>query len=127
MGADFFSVRWRGQVQPQYSQEYTFYANTDDGVRLWVDGRLLVDNWVNQGLTEKSGKITLEAGKKYDIRLDNYDYDLGAQAHLSWSSASQAKQVIPAARLFTSPAGLSGTYFDNANFTGPTTSRADSP
>jgi GH43 family beta-xylosidase len=126
MGSDFFSVRWRGQVQPQYSQEYTFYVSTDDGTRLWVDGRLLVDNWVNQGVTERSGKIALEAGKNYDIRVDYYDFDLAAQAHLSWSSASQPKQIVPTSRLFTSPSGLSATYFDNANFTGPTTTRTDS-
>ena len=125
MGANFFSVRWRGQVQPQYSQEYTFYVNSDDGARLWVDGRLLIDNWVNQSPTEKSGKITLEANEKYDIRLDYYEFDQGAQAHLSWSSASQSKQVIPSSRLFTSPSGLTGTYFDNQNFTGPTTTRTD--
>ncbi|MEA2707532.1 MAG: hypothetical protein QOF78_133 [Phycisphaerales bacterium] len=126
MGADFFSVRWRGQVQPQYSQEYTFYVSSDDGARLWVDGRLLVDNWVNQSPTEKSAKLTLEAGKKYDIRLDYYEWNLGAQAKLSWSSASQAKQIIPSSRLFTSPLGVSATYFDNQNFTGPTTARTDS-
>src|SRR5688500_16406236 len=63
MDADHFSVRWRGQVQPQHSQEYTFYVSSDDGARLWVDGRLLVDNWVNQSPAEKSGKIALEAGK----------------------------------------------------------------
>src|SRR5688500_15219421 len=125
VGADTFSVRWRGQVQPQHSQEYTFYVTSDDGARLWVDGRLLIDNWVNQGPTEKSGKLTLEAGRKYDIRLDYYEFDLAAQARLSWSSASQAKQVIPSTRLFASPPGLSATYFDNQNFTGPTTSRTD--
>src|SRR5215204_3555274 len=48
MGADNFAVRWRGQVEPPTTDTYTFYANSDDGVRLWVDGRLLIDNWVNQ-------------------------------------------------------------------------------
>jgi hypothetical protein len=125
MGTDFFSVRWRGQVQPQYAQEYTFYVSSDDGARLWVDGRLLVDNWVNQLPTERSGKIALEAGRNYDIRLDYYEWNNASQAKLSWSSASQPKQVIPSSRLFASPTGLSATYFDNANFTGPVTPRAD--
>jgi GH43 family beta-xylosidase len=126
MGSNHFSVRWLGQVQPQYSQEYTFYVTSDDGARLWVDGRLLIDNWVNQTPVEKSAKITLEAGQKYDIRLDYYEFDQGAQSRLSWSSASQAKQVIPNARTFAAPAGLAATYFDNQNFTGKTVSRTDS-
>jgi GH43 family beta-xylosidase len=126
MAVNHFSVRWLGQVQPQFSQEYTFYITSDDGARLWVDGRLLVDNWVNQLPTEKSGKITLEAGQKYDIRLDYYEFDQSSQAKLSWSSASQAKQVIPSARTFASPAGLDATYFDNQNFTGKTVSTIDS-
>src|SRR3954466_11198105 len=73
MGADGFAVRWTGQVQPQFGQDYTFYVKSDDGARLWVDGRLVVDNWVNQSVTEKSAALPLAAGKKYDIRLDYYD------------------------------------------------------
>ena len=40
IGADTFSVRWTGQVVPLYSQTYTFYTTSDDGVRLWVNGQL---------------------------------------------------------------------------------------
>ena len=43
IGADTFSVRWTGQVKPQFSQTYTFYTQSDDGVRLWVNGQLLVE------------------------------------------------------------------------------------
>src|SRR4029078_7152596 len=72
VGGDTFSVRWRGQVEPQYSQEYTFYVPSDDGARLWVDGRLLVDNWVVQSPTEKSGKSALAGRKKYSLRRDYF-------------------------------------------------------
>ena len=41
--ADDFTVRWTGSVQPQFNETYTFYTTTDDGVRLWVNGQLLVD------------------------------------------------------------------------------------
>src|SRR5262249_9751248 len=40
-----FSVRWTGEVQAQFSETYTFWTRSDDGVRLWVDGRLLIDDW----------------------------------------------------------------------------------
>src|SRR5687768_9048894 len=45
IGADTFSVRWTGQVQPEFSETYTFHVAANDGVRLWVRGQLLVDRW----------------------------------------------------------------------------------
>lgn len=104
--ADGFSVRWTGQVAPLYSQTYTFFTSSDDGVRLWVDGVQLINNWTDHGLIENSGQIALVAGQKYDIKLEYYEKSGGAAAKLSWSSATQAKQVIPAARLF--PASAAG-------------------
>ena len=43
MGADTFSVRWQGRVEPRFTEDYTFYVKADDGVRLWVNGELLVN------------------------------------------------------------------------------------
>jgi hypothetical protein len=100
ISSDHFSARWTGQVQPQYSETYTFYTNTDDGVRLWVDGKLLIDTWQDQGPTEWSGTIDLSAGQKYDLRMEYYENDGGAVAKLLWSSASRGKQIIPQERLF---------------------------
>jgi hypothetical protein len=106
IGPDTFSVRWTGQVQPQFSQTYTFYARTDDGVRLWVNGSLLVDKWIDQGPTEWSGTIALTAGTKYNIQMDYYENGGGAVAQLSWSSSSQPKQIIPQSQLFTTFGGI---------------------
>ena len=100
VGADTFSVRWTGQVEPRYSQTYTFYTATDDGVRLWVNGVLLIDHWADQGGTEWSGSIALTAGQKYDIRMDYYENGGGAAAQLRWSSPSQVKEAIPATQLY---------------------------
>ena len=101
---DNFSVRWTGQVKPAYSQEYTFYTQADDGTRLWVNGKLLVDDWTNHATREKSGKITLEAGKKYDIKLEYFENGGKAVCKLLWSSGSQSKQVIPKANLYVTSA-----------------------
>ena len=100
---DTFSMRWLGQVQPRYSQTYTFYASTDDGVRLWVNGVLLIDKWQDQGATERTGSIALNAGEKYDLRMDYYENGGAASAELSWSSASQAKEIIPSTQLYRLP------------------------
>jgi PA14 domain len=108
IGADTFSVRWTGQVLAQYNETYTFSTTTDDGVRLWVDNKLVVNAFQDQAATEKSGTIVLEAGKKYDIKMEYYDNGYDALAKLSWNSRSQAKQIIPKAQLF-SAAQLNGT------------------
>jgi hypothetical protein len=104
LGPDTFSVRWTGQILPQFSQTYTFYTTSDDGVRLWVNGQLLINNFTDHGPTENSGTISLTQGQKYDLKLEYYENGGGATATLSWSSSSQPKQIIPQARLFPAAA-----------------------
>jgi hypothetical protein len=99
-----FTVRWSGQVQPFYSQTYTFYTTSDDGVRLWVNGQKLIDHWVNQGVAEWSGTIALNAYEKYDLLMEYYENTNNAVAQLSWSSPGQAKQVIPPSQLYPAAA-----------------------
>jgi parallel beta-helix repeat protein len=113
MGADTFSVRWTGQVQPLYSETYTFHVTADDGIRLWVDGKQVINHFVDQPPTERSGSITLEAGKKYDIRMEYYENGGGAVAQLAWSSPSQTKQIIPQSQLYspTTPPSITPTVF----------------
>ncbi|EPX59126.1 hypothetical protein D187_003228 [Cystobacter fuscus DSM 2262] len=125
---DGFSVRWTGQVVPLHSQTYTFHTQSDDGVRLWVNGQQLINNWSDHSSVENSGSIALTADQKYDIKLEYYDKTGSAVARLSWSSASQPKQVIPATQLFPAPTqqprepGLSG--LDNSGKTIPDTDYA---
>jgi glucose/arabinose dehydrogenase len=101
IGSDTFSARWRGQVQPRFSETYTFFTRADDGVRMRVNGQLLVDRFVDQPPTEYSGTIALQAGQKYDIEIEYYEQGGGALQQLSWSSPSQAKQIIPATQLYS--------------------------
>ena len=94
-----YAVRWEGQVQPQYAETYYFSIKSDDGVKLWVNGQLLIDGWSYQS-AERVGSIALRAGVRYDIRLEYYQGTGGAEARLYWYSDSQTKQIIPTARLY---------------------------
>ncbi|MEY5026959.1 MAG: hypothetical protein RLZZ244_2487, partial [Verrucomicrobiota bacterium] len=96
-----FSARWTGRVLPRFSENYTFAVQSDDGVRLWVNGRLIIDQWKDRSLSESTGTISLSAGKWYNLRLEYYENAGDAAASLLWSSPSQAKEVIPATRLST--------------------------
>lgn len=99
-GGSDYSIRWTGQVKPLYSELYRFHTLSDDGVRLWVDGKLIINNWTNHGTTEDIGTIQLEADRRYDIKLEYYQGGGGAEIRLLWSSNSQPRQVIPTTRLF---------------------------
>jgi hypothetical protein len=100
--ADNFSVRWSGQVQAPVSGTYTFSTLSDDGVRLYVNGQPLVDNWTEHGATTNSGTITLVGGQRYDIRMDFFDKVVDAVARLSWTYPGQNDQVIPQWALYPS-------------------------
>ena len=100
VGTDQFSVRWTGQMQPRYTELYTFETASDDGVRLWVDGRLIVDDWHDHGRTENRGQIALTAGRWYPITLEYYDLVWTASVSLSWASPSQGAEIVPADRLY---------------------------
>ena len=97
--ADDFCVRWTGQITAEKSGQHTFYAETDDGVRLWVNGQKLVDQWVDQGATEHKGELPLEAGKSYDLVMEYYENSGFASAKLSWSVANAEKKCVPATAL----------------------------
>lgn len=94
-----FATRWAGQLEPKYSETYTFYTHANDGVRLWVDGRLIIDEWFDRPPYDQKGTIALEAGHKVDLRMEYHNQMAEASAQLAWSSVSQVKQVVPASRL----------------------------
>src|SRR5436189_4037209 len=106
IGTDTFSVRWSGYVAPRYSQTYTFYTTSDDGVRLWVNGQLVVDSWIDQSPTTHSGTMGLTADTLYEIQMDYYENSSGAVAKLLWSSASQAQEIVPQVRLYPPTPGV---------------------
>jgi len=100
IAADNFTVTWTGKLLAQYSENYTFTATTDDGVRVWVGDKLVIDYWHNQAATPHSGQISLEAGKLYNIRVEYYEAKGRAEAKLQWSSYSTPEQVVPRSQLY---------------------------
>jgi hypothetical protein len=108
----FYTVRWTGQVQPQYSETYIFDVKSDDGCRLWVNDQLLINKWQAQGATDQTNAIALQAGVRYDLKLEYLQAGGPAQAHLYWYSASQPEQVIPNTCLY--PTNSFGAGSSNA-------------
>lgn len=104
INSDGFSTRWEGEVEAPVSGSYTFTTVTDDGVRLWVNGTQLINQWINQAPTTVNGTaISLTGGTKYTIVMEYFENGGGAEASLRWSYPGQSTVVIPQTRLY--PAG----------------------
>jgi glucose/arabinose dehydrogenase len=131
---DTFSVRWTGQIEARNSELYTFYTTTDDGVRLTINGQQVINSFIDQASTTRTGTFQMVAGQKYNIQMDYYENGGLADAKLEWSSASQARQIVPRSQLYSTappppPAGsgdgLKGTYYNNRDFTAEVFNRVD--
>ncbi len=98
--SDTFSARWTGRVQAPYSEAFTFYTRSDDGVRLWINNQQVINNWtIHLEVENSSAPVPLVAGNWYDLKLEYFDNTGRAAVKLLWASASNPKVVIPTERL----------------------------
>ncbi len=105
---DLFSVRWYGEIQAQFTEPYTFYMESDDGVRVWLDERRIINDWVDRSATESIATASLTAGQHYLIRIEYYEDYGDALAKLKWSSPSTPKQIVPRSQLYSEPTDTDG-------------------
>ncbi|MEZ0263813.1 MAG: PA14 domain-containing protein [Phycisphaerae bacterium] len=99
---DTFSARFDGFLTAPTTGDYTLYARSDDGARVWANGKLVVDDWNRHpATTERSAVVRLTAGRKVALRLDYFEAFGSASVRLSWSGPGVAKQVIPTTALST--------------------------
>lgn len=108
---DTFSVRWTGEIQAQFTEDYTFHALHDDGVRIWVDGVQVIDNYQDQddSWTDSGTPISLNRGQRYEIIIEYYENAGDQDMTLAWSSASTAfRTTVPQTQLYPA-AGVSAT------------------
>lgn len=123
---DHFTGLWTGYIEPSYSQEYTFFGAADDGIRVWIDDKLIINDWeTKEGISSfvegannakiTEGKIKLKKGVRYPIKVEYYEDELNASVKLSWQSKSQPKEPVPASAFYLtndtdSEHGLKATY-----------------
>ncbi|MGW8265387.1 MAG: alpha-L-fucosidase [Longimicrobiales bacterium] len=128
---DDFTATWTGFLEPTLSGDYIFEAEADDFVRVWVDGRLVVDEWGEEGGGDPGPllpatanprdahpsplSIHLEAGSRYPIRAEYREVDVNASVRLFWSREGVPREIVPATSFFTgaeaeAPPGLEARY-----------------
>src|SRR6266446_5834902 len=86
---DHFSVRWTGYLVPEAENDYKFYVSADDGVRLYLDDVLVIDDWKTHGETMDTYSAHLEAGKPHKIRLEYFESTGTATARFGIAAATQ--------------------------------------
>ncbi len=114
-----FSARWTGEIAPKFSEEYAFSTRSNDGVRLWIDDRLVIDNWTDHSEAEDRASIKLEAGRKYRAKLEYFYAGGWGVTRLFWSSANQAREALPAA------GGFQAEYFSGVDLKQSVMTRTD--
>lgn len=111
-----FSVRWSGQLLAPVSGYYTFSSVADDGVRIWVGGLKVMEEWREKGRKLFSRRVYLQAGRFYAIRLDYVNYWNGGYVDLDWETPKAShystigfipeRTIIPTVYLFSDPAEM---------------------
>jgi hypothetical protein len=96
-----FAIRWTGKIKIPKDGKYTFYLESDDGSRLLIDGKQVVENGGLHEMQETSGSVELKAGDN-DLKIYYYlnENDGGAGCVLSWKTEGIIKEVVPAKALF---------------------------
>jgi alpha-glucosidase len=81
---DYYSIRWTGKIKVDKTGDYSLISYADDGVRVWVDGKKIIDEWRVQAAFERYAKVHLEAGKEHPIKVEYYEAQYGAKMRLTW-------------------------------------------
>jgi Ca2+-binding RTX toxin-like protein/pimeloyl-ACP methyl ester carboxylesterase len=105
VGNDNFSIRWTGKFNFS-SGNYIFHAKADDGVRLWIDGNLVIDQWKDQGATDYTAIRNLTG--VHQVKVEYYENGGGAVAKVWWDRIippDNAGNSIGAAYNFAFPVG----------------------
>jgi len=97
---DVYSVRWIGKVTSKVSERTTFHARYDDGVRIWVDGKLRLNDWTGRYVIEdRKFDVDLRAGLPVDLKIEYFNGGDRGVMQLAWSSPSQPEEIIPESAL----------------------------
>ncbi|WP_229317487.1 OmpA family protein [Larkinella sp. C7] len=108
LGRSYYSVRWTGKLYAPTTGVYKFTATVDDGIRLWIGGKKVIDVWrLNDNQTFR-GDVYLKAGQYYDLRVDFFNDPLGGSISLFWIPPNQ-----------TTPSPVTGNYLFRPDFQPP--------
>ena len=98
---DFWNARWTGQIEPLFTEDYTFHLTANDLAKLWINDVLVIDGWSAASSGQAvSGTVSLEANQKVDIRVDYAEKSGDGMIKLEWKSKSNPREVVPQSQLY---------------------------
>lgn len=95
--ADHFSARWQGEIETQLNEEYTLILRSDDGVRVWLDGALVINDWTYHGATDRT--CVLPPGR-HTLAIEYMEGAVQAELQMFWQSAHQVRKIVPSTQLY---------------------------
>ncbi len=108
IGPDNFSVRYRGVLRARMSGTHRFYLTSDDGARMFIDGKLVVDAWYDHGPTTEICSCEMEAGREYEVVVEYYEHTNSATLRLGCIEPKDfdAERLVQMARKGSSAAAV---------------------
>ncbi|MDO7873295.1 PA14 domain-containing protein [Hymenobacter sp. ASUV-10] len=111
---EHFSVRWTGWLLAPATGRFLLHARVDDGMRVWIDDELVLDEWRPQVVSDFTATVTLKQGTAHRLRVEYFQDILHTRAFLNWSPPDEsntdrranARQPIPTRYLFSTDPGL---------------------
>ncbi|HEX8331551.1 MAG TPA: PA14 domain-containing protein, partial [Segetibacter sp.] len=98
-----YSARWSGRIKAPITGEYTISTETDDGVRLWINDSLFINDWNQHPKVTNSFKVNLVKDEYYNIKMEYYNGPVTGVAYLKWSHSGLASHFVPKRFLYTKP------------------------
>jgi PA14 domain len=103
---DSFSIRCEGKLKAKYTETYTFTVEHDNGVRFWLNGNLLIDQWQDDG-QHPAGTHTctfaMTAEQFYDLKIEYNECGGPGYLKMEWQSPSQKREIIPPEVMYAKP------------------------
>ncbi len=84
LSRSYYSIRWTGKLLAPTTGEYEFFAKVNDGIRVWVGNKLVLDSWQLNAYKRYNGTIALKAGQYYDLRVDYFNAIEWGEIYLYW-------------------------------------------
>ncbi len=104
-----YCIRWTGQVKTKEAGTYEFWLSLDDGARMWLDGKPLVDDWGKQGGKTYKVKVPLRADTRYALTIEHGNKKYGTEMRLGWRTPTMKRIVYDPSRVRTQSVYLPGT------------------
>ena len=128
----YCSIRWTGILNAPVTGTYTFSAKVDDGIRVWVGGVMVIDNWQLNDDGHFTGKVLMKAGVPYDLKVEYFNGLIEGEVRLLWTLPDAQSPVVVDSKFFTQtipPKPPAKKPSVKANTTPPATPKpqADSP